>query len=129
MSKLKSFFEFQRNYNLHEGGEDFDSEDYNCDRNIFNCSSSIQEALLLRELLTNAYAISGFGESYLIRYLDAYISKEEMYRLLILASDPEVRDLRLKREKSKPPTPPKSGRFLKHRRGIRDRVSSYDKLK
>ncbi len=103
MGKLQQHSTFVRNYEKFIADEHFSEGDYNCDLNVFNATSSFDEALWINELLTTAYSVSGFGESLIISYLEGRIDKDKMIIQLILAGDKEVKALRDIRRASKPP--------------------------
>jgi len=102
MKKQKNNFDFYlnfcSNYENHCCDAEWFSDSYHCDRNIFDVSATLTEALWINELLCNAYRVSGFGESILIAYLQGNIEKETMIRDLILAGDKDVKALRDQRE-------------------------------
>lgn len=89
---------FCRNFEAHCNDAEWFSSNYHYDKNIFDVSTTLTEALWISELLCAAYLVSGFGESILIAYLQGSIGKDEMVRDLILAGDKVVKALRDQRE-------------------------------
>lgn len=98
VTTLDFYREFCRNFENHCNDAEWFSDNYHCDRNVFDVSETLTEALWINELLCNAYQVSGFGESILISYLQGSIDKETMIIHLILAGDKNVKALRDQRE-------------------------------
>lgn len=102
-NNFQYYLDFCRNYEAHCNDAEWTSTNYYCDKNIFDVSTTLTEALWINELLCTAYLVSGFGESILIAYLKGNIGKDEMIRELILAGDKVVKALRDKRRANKAP--------------------------
>lgn len=98
LNRAERYIQFCRNYENHCNDAEWFSDNYHCDLNVYNASTSLTEALWIDELLVTSYRVSGRGEGLIISYLEGRMTKEDMIIQLILAGDKNVKALRDQRE-------------------------------
>lgn len=123
LNRAERYIQFCRNYENHCNDAEWFSDNYHCDLNVYNASTSLTEALWIDELLVTSYRVSGRGEGLIISYLEGRMTKEDMIIQLILAGDKNVKALRDQRDKHSANEKPRT--FSTRRGGNRVRQPSH----